>query len=98
MLVRNHHDVPGRIREGIQDHEAVFAPERDSGFLIVSKFQGPAEDTARGKFDAGHVRVAPRRPEIVHASGRVAEGSGNLGAKACEKAGFTGESRAAKKI
>src|SRR5512134_692199 len=61
------HEVPGGVRERVQDQEGPLAPAEDQRPAVVTGGQGRAED-ARSFGAAGgrHVRHPPGRPEPLH--------------------------------
>ena len=67
--VRRDHQMPGRVRELVQQHERALAAMHDELLLVVAR-RGAAEDAAVLLVRALDVLEAPRRPEALHYSQR----------------------------
>src|SRR5919106_3263921 len=61
-----HHQVPGVVRERVEDDEHPLAPVQDAGLLVVIALQQPAEHADLVLIRRRGVLHAPRSPEAVH--------------------------------
>jgi len=61
MRVRNDHDVPGSVREAIENDERLFAAINNQCFFIAVQLQSVAQKAFRlfALGDLRHVLVAP---------------------------------------
>src|SRR5262249_51905192 len=63
VRVGSDHQVPGRVRVAVQEHERVAAAVQDQALAVAAAVGGLAEDARLGSARALDVLDAPRRPE-----------------------------------
>src|SRR3954447_738113 len=71
VAVRSDQQMPGCVRELVQQHEGERAAMNDELLGVVGALRGAAEDAAVLLVRVLHVFEAPRRPEPLHYSQRL---------------------------
>src|SRR5690348_16973494 len=78
VLVRDHHNVAGSIRIGIEDDEATVAAMDDARPGVIRQFESGTKNAVLGLVSPGDIGVPPRGKNKVHVKKKIPDHQGPI--------------------